>query len=212
MAVRKKENAREKIMKVATSLFAKKGFDAATVDEIAERAKVNKALIYYYFKNKDDLLSKIFDNFMQGLMLKFQELFRTMKSKEVFDSRSRMDEIMQVLLGLMMENEEILKLMLMESIKGKRDPFLQIMKGRINKQFIELLDEAKNKGIHIDEDFIQMYVTEFFTGSVPMIIYVVYRNRWAKFFDVDKEALDKMFINAFDETHIEHHRKIFLTE
>ena len=51
MAGRKKESAREKIMKVAVSLFAKKGFDAATVDEIAAKAKVNKALIYYYYKN-----------------------------------------------------------------------------------------------------------------------------------------------------------------
>jgi hypothetical protein len=95
----------------------------------------------------------------------------------------------------------------MESIKGKRDPFLEIMKRQTGKQLVELVDEARNKGIALDEDVTQMYMTEFFTGSIPIMMYIVYRNRWAKFFGLDKEILDKMFVNAFDETHIEHHRK-----
>jgi AcrR family transcriptional regulator len=207
LAGRKKESAREKIMKVATSLFAKKGFDAATVDEIAAKAKVNKALIYYYFKNKDDLLTKIFDSFMEKGLVRFQELFAKIESKEDFDSRGRVGEIMQILLGFMIENEELLRIMLMESIKGKRDPFLEIMKRQSGRELVGLLDEARSKGVTLDENITQMWVTEFFTGSVPMMIYIIYRNRWAKFFDVDKEVLDEMFINAFGETHIGHHRK-----
>lgn len=207
MAGRSKESVRERIMKVATSLFAKKGFDAATVDEIAAKAKVNKALIYYYFKNKNDLLSKIFDNFMEKGLVRFQQLFSKMESKEVFDSRKRVGEMMQILLEFMIENEGLLKIMLMESIKGRKDPFLEIMKRQTGEQLVELAGEARGKGITLDKEVTQMWVTEFFTGSIPMMIYIVYRNRWAKFFKVDKGILDQMFINAFDETHIEHHRK-----
>ena len=207
MAGSKKVGAKDRIMKGATSLFAEKGFDAATVDEIASKAKVNKALIYYYFKNKDDLLSKIFDNFMEESLLRFQELFRKMESKEVFDSRDRVGEMMKILLGFMAENAELLKIMLMESIKGKRDPFLEIMKRQAGRELVGLVDEARSKGVTLDEDVTQMWMTEFFTGSVPMMVYIVYRSRWAKFFNVDKEVLDEMFVNAFDETHIEHHRK-----
>lgn len=207
MTHRNKESTREKIMKIATSLFAKKGFDAAAVDEIAAKAKVNKALIYYYFKNKDDLLEKIFDGFMKKGLVRFQELFARMESKEVFGSIDRVDEMMKILLDFMLENEELLRIMLMESIKGKRDPFLEIMKRQAGKEMVGLVDVARDKGIALDEDVTQMWVTEFFTGSIPMMIYIVYRSRWAKFFDVDKEVLDKMFVNAFNETHIEHHRK-----
>ena len=207
MAGEKKEKAREKIIKVATSLFAKKGFDAATVDEIAEKAKVNKALIYYYFKNKKDLLEKIFDSFMGEGLVRFQELFSKMESREVFSSRHRVGEFMRILLDFMLENEELLKIMLMESIKGRSDPFLEIMKRRSGKELAGLVDEARGKGITLDEDVTQMWVTEFFTGSIPMMVYIIYRNRWAKFFNVDKEVLDEMFVNAFNETHIEHHRK-----
>jgi len=202
-----KKSSREKIMEVAKSLFARKGFDAATVDEIAAKAKVNKALIYYYFKNKKDLLTKIFDSFMEEGLVRFQELFERMESEEVFDSRDRVDELMKILLGFMIENKEILKLMLMESIKGERDPFLEIMKRQTGKELVGLVDEAREKGIVLDEDVTQMWVTEFFTGSIPMMIYIVYRSRWAKFFGVAEEVLDKMFVNAFNETHIEHHRK-----
>jgi len=207
LANKNKKSAREKIIKMATTLFADKGFDGATVDEIAAKAKVNKALIYYYFKNKKDLLAKIFDSFIEEGLVRFQELFARMESKEVFDSRDRVDELMAILLGFMKENKEILKLMFMESIKGKRDPFLEIMKRQAGKELVGLTDEARDKGIFLDEDATQMWVTEFFTGSIPMMVYMIYRSRWAEFFGVAEEVLDKMFVNAFDETHIEHHRK-----
>ena len=207
MSDKNEKSAREKIIKVATVLFADKGFDAATVDEIAAKARVNKALIYYYFKNKEDLLAKIFDGFIEEGLVRFQELFARMESKEVFDSRDRVDELMAILLDFMKENKEILKLMLMESIKGKTDPFLEIMKRHVSKELVGLADDARDKGIFLDRDATQMWVTEFFTGSVPMMVYMIYRSRWAEFFGVAEEVLDKMFINAFDETHIEHHRK-----
>ena len=56
---------KEKILTKARSLFSKQGFDATTVDDIAQESKVNKALIYYYFKNKSglytDVMSGLFD-------------------------------------------------------------------------------------------------------------------------------------------------------
>ena len=207
MAGSKKNDASDRIIKVATSLFSEKGFSAATVDGIASRAKVNKALIYYYFKNKDDLLEKIFDNFMEEGLTRMQDLFRSMESKEIFDSRERMGGMMKILLDFMVENEKVLKLMLMESVKGRKDPFLEIMEKRTGKKLVGLADEARDMGVTLDEDTTQMYITEFFTGSIPIMVYIIYRNRWARFFKVDTEILDEMFIDAFYETHIEHHRK-----
>lgn len=53
-------STKEKILKVSEQVFAEKGFDGARVDEIARKAGVNKALIYYYFDGKDDLLDHLF--------------------------------------------------------------------------------------------------------------------------------------------------------
>ena len=50
----------DKILKTAQKHFAAKGFDGTRVDEIARDAKVNKAMIYYHFKNKKDLYRSVF--------------------------------------------------------------------------------------------------------------------------------------------------------
>jgi TetR/AcrR family transcriptional regulator len=47
--------AREAILAAATELFAAQGFAGVTIKEIAARAKVNSALLYYYFDDKEGL-------------------------------------------------------------------------------------------------------------------------------------------------------------
>jgi TetR/AcrR family transcriptional regulator len=43
------------LMKVATSLFAEKGYAGTSVREIVEKAGVTKPVLYYYFKNKEGI-------------------------------------------------------------------------------------------------------------------------------------------------------------
>lgn len=49
------EDRRHQILKVATELFASKGYEGATTREIARRAKVNEAIIFRHFATKEDL-------------------------------------------------------------------------------------------------------------------------------------------------------------
>ena len=50
---------REKLVKAAMELFARKGFDKTTVDEIVAKAGVAKGTFYLYFKSKDDLIKEL---------------------------------------------------------------------------------------------------------------------------------------------------------
>ncbi|MEN2997460.1 MAG: TetR/AcrR family transcriptional regulator [Brevinematia bacterium] len=50
---------RDKIILSAVKLFSTKGFDATSVDEIARNSGINKAMIYYYFSSKEELLVSI---------------------------------------------------------------------------------------------------------------------------------------------------------
>ncbi len=50
---------RDKIVSAALELFANKGFDKTTVDEIVNRAGVAKGTFYLYFKSKDDLVKEV---------------------------------------------------------------------------------------------------------------------------------------------------------
>lgn len=47
-------------MDAAVRLFAAKGFDATTVQEVVEAAEVTKGALYHYFGSKDDLLLEIY--------------------------------------------------------------------------------------------------------------------------------------------------------
>ncbi len=49
------------ILDAAEALFAEIGFDGASVRTIGQRAKVNPALIHYYFSSKDELLTKVIE-------------------------------------------------------------------------------------------------------------------------------------------------------
>jgi AcrR family transcriptional regulator len=49
-----------RILDAAVRLFAEKGFDATSVQEIVERAAVTKGALYHYFNAKDDLLYAIY--------------------------------------------------------------------------------------------------------------------------------------------------------
>jgi TetR/AcrR family transcriptional regulator len=44
--------SRDRLLAAAAEEFAARGFDGAKVDRIAARARVNKALLYYYFRSK----------------------------------------------------------------------------------------------------------------------------------------------------------------
>lgn len=46
---------REELLAVAARLFASRGFDGTVVQDITDAASVNKAMLYYYFKSKEEL-------------------------------------------------------------------------------------------------------------------------------------------------------------
>ena len=54
----KREKSIQSILNAAREVFAEKGFAGARIDEIAERAHVNKAMIYYRLGDKKELYSQ----------------------------------------------------------------------------------------------------------------------------------------------------------
>jgi len=55
------QNAKALLIKAATSLFAEKGYAGTSVREIVEQAGVTKPVLYYYFKNKEDIFLEILE-------------------------------------------------------------------------------------------------------------------------------------------------------
>jgi TetR/AcrR family transcriptional regulator len=55
----------EKIMEAAKDVFTKYGLYGARMQDIADQAGINKALLHYYFRTKDKLFDKIFEGALE---------------------------------------------------------------------------------------------------------------------------------------------------
>jgi len=71
------EATRQAIMAVAAEMFAELGFDGATVERIARRARVNKAMISYHFGGKRQLYRTLIGDSFQLLGRRLDEIQRS---------------------------------------------------------------------------------------------------------------------------------------
>ena len=73
----------EKIFNAARIVFQKKGFAGARMQEIADEAGINKAMLHYCFKNKELLFQAVFMNAFSQLAPQINEIFNSRDS--IFD-------------------------------------------------------------------------------------------------------------------------------
>ena len=62
-----------KIADAAREMFLEKGFDGVKMQELADRAEVNKGLLHHYFKNKQSLFDEVFAIAVDQLFGKIQD-------------------------------------------------------------------------------------------------------------------------------------------
>ncbi len=70
----------EKIFNAARIVFQKKGFAGARMQEIADEAGINKAMLHYCFKNKELLFQAVFMNAFSQLVPQINEIFNSRDS------------------------------------------------------------------------------------------------------------------------------------
>jgi AcrR family transcriptional regulator len=68
------ERTRGELLAVATEVFAESGYSGARVDEIAERTRTTKRMIYYYFGGKEQLYLAVLENAYRGIREAEQKL------------------------------------------------------------------------------------------------------------------------------------------
>ncbi len=65
----------EKIFESATEVFEEKGMAGARMQDIANHAGINKALLHYYFRTKDHLFNAVFEKLAGKMFRKFAPVF-----------------------------------------------------------------------------------------------------------------------------------------
>lgn len=66
----------EKILAAAKKVFLRDGLHGSRMQDIADEAGINKALLHYYFRNKEKLFESIFEELKGGLLPRVGEIFK----------------------------------------------------------------------------------------------------------------------------------------
>ncbi len=197
------KQTRMKILRTAEKIFSAKGYDGASIQEISDAAGVNKALIYYHFKNKQDIIDSLFAQTLEemfGMQGKTDEQIRQSLHGSDVDKKVRET------ISFLQKKEKILTVMLMEALKNDKTGYISLFKcadAIISKNVSDIMHRlTDNQKKRINRDELMMH--EFFTGFVPIVFFALFKDKWADYFQADRDAMMKMFIRVFKESHIRH--------
>lgn len=70
-------STKDTILQIATILFLEKGYPLISMDDVAQRADVTKATVYYHYKTKDDLFTDAVVKLMERITGGIQKVFAT---------------------------------------------------------------------------------------------------------------------------------------
>lgn len=103
----------ERIFQAALQVFADKGKDGARMQEIADAASINKAMLHYYFRSKDRLYEAVFEYVFNRFML---TLSGALQEADTFQEmlRAFIDHYM----AFHQEHPELVRLWTFENLAG----------------------------------------------------------------------------------------------
>lgn len=191
----KNDNSRQKILDTAAALFAEKGYDGSRMDEIAERAQVNKALIYYYFKSKEKILEEILENATNDLIMEKKRIFDQVNLKNL-KSRDSLTKIIDLNFKLLQKKNESFKIAFTEALKDDK-PNDALFK-MVDTLYEYLWPFVKEKGLKIEPDN-DFQIASFFFGLAPILTAAILGEKWAKHHHIAMEEFNQLLSTQFKD-------------
>jgi len=112
--IKRDGKTKDRILDAAEGIFSGKGFDGTKVQEIATAAGVNKAMLYYYFKDKDDLLIAVLGRIVQGIGDAIPRYFA-----DNTDTVESIDAFLDFYIEYLAKNTSFVRLMAWEMLSGR---------------------------------------------------------------------------------------------
>ena len=155
---------RRELLDAAVRVFARKGFHAARVGDIAEEAGVAHGLLYHYFRSKDEVLETVFRETWQALQ---QDLERIEHADVQF--REQLRRFARIYLGSWLMTPELIGVLVREIA---RSPAVGERVDEISGVFLGLrriVESARKRG-EVRADCNAMFATWAFYGALEEIL------------------------------------------
>lgn len=169
----KDQTTEQKILEAARQVFVQKGMDGARMQEIADIAGINKALLHYYFRSKDKLFFAVFESVMGGF---FKLINLTLQRDEPIEVK--IDFIVDSYLDTLDANPFVPQFIISEV---SRNP--NIMKELLAKnnfhpnQFVQLFNAYKKENTDPRQLFISFMGMMLFPYiAAPMLKMILFDN------------------------------------
>lgn len=209
--------AKERIISAALELFSQKGYDATRVSDIAGAANVNKALIYYYFKSKQDILDFMVQSLLDKAMSIALDFIRNNIVQMIKDgyldiepdrlhfvSEEALKSFMQnsyayfeQVVDYVIKNREIIRILMLESLKsGKHQNslfhFMKFMSGDEKNPIYKTVSDADSDFVYSDE----MVLFEFFFTIIPVVSFAAYYDDYKAVSALTDDELRSSFLRV----------------
>jgi AcrR family transcriptional regulator len=201
MAVSKElKGSRERILTAALDEFAELGLAGARVDRIAEKAGINKAMIYYHFDSKEALYDHVLGATIEagvtdiskeiGEDMSLEDVLRTIARYHARGLRAN-DRITRILLRELAAGGERMQSIL-ANLAGKED---------LRALIVRMIEEGKRSGIYRDVDIRHALISfagmsVFYLMMAPMVNQLWGIENETEFIEQRTDAMVDLFMHG----------------
>lgn len=162
---RRPPDSRQRILTAATAEFATRGFDGTTVDRVAARARLNKAMIYYHFRSKRALYTEVLRDVFTHIGDRLTAI-----GASPDDPAVKMDRFVAAFIGEGRQLAHAAPMMLREIAEGGRrlDEETYKVMARVMRAVTGIVEQGRAAGQFADVDPLLLYLTTMW----PMVVYL----------------------------------------
>ena len=168
----RKEKVRERLLGEAAKHFARRGYEAANINEIARAAGFAKGTIYNYFRSKDELFGAVIAEAARRAVARYSTVSNTGSVRDSLRSLAAAD------LSVFKEEEPFMKVLIGEAMSPHPETYDLILKHL--SPFIEAISEILSRGvgkkeIRADKPVIQLSLV--FLGILTLLYIQFWKSR-----------------------------------
>ncbi|MEY4217042.1 MAG: hypothetical protein RLZZ68_1498 [Bacteroidota bacterium] len=161
----KDSSTEDKILEAAKSEFLEFGLYGARMQSIANRAGMNKALLHYYFRNKEKLFDKVFESALERYFSNMDVL-----SEEQLDFKERVHRLADRFLDFLTEYPQM-ALFLIKEVSANQALFIEKVEKsqKGNTTLLKALMDANRKGLISVQDPMLFFVQLISLCTYPFV-------------------------------------------
>jgi AcrR family transcriptional regulator len=151
-----------RLLSNATELFAKKGFDRTSVQEIVAAAGVTKGAMYHYFDSKDDLLYEIYARVLREQMDQLEKVAGTEAPLRERLTAAASDVVVSTIANI---DDNTIFMQSMHQLNAEKQKAVRAERRKYHERFRMLVEEGQASG-DFRNDKPADVVVDFFFGAV----------------------------------------------